>query len=124
MSGKYGTIGAKDKLSLVRKDYNLPLFGVNSVMFRSLVIHYNNGSRWVCSNINPKNAKFLFKVKAKFNEPDFSGSFIVVSVYKNTFNLFQKFEQKHKFSILFRERLIWARGERDQGFNKVPRILS
>ena len=82
LSGKYGTIGAKDTLSLVRKDYNLPLFGGNSIMFRSMVIHYNNGSRWVCSNINPKNAEFLFKVQAKFNGPEFDGNLVVVSLLK------------------------------------------
>ena len=74
LSGKYGTIGANDALSLVRKDYNLPLFGENSVLFRSMVIHYNNGSRWVCSNINPKGAEFHFKVNAEFIGPEFNGS--------------------------------------------------
>lgn len=79
LSGKYGTIGAKDTLSLVRKDYNLPLFGANSIVFRSMVIHYNNGSRWVCSNVNPKNAEFLFKVQANFTGPEFNGKLVVVS---------------------------------------------
>ena len=92
-------------------------------MFRSVVIHYNNGSRWVCTNINPKNAEFFFKVKAKFNEPDFYGSLVVVSILKKHI-CYKKFEQKHKFPILFRERLIWARGKRDLGFSKIPRSLS
>ncbi|CAB4012783.1 Superoxide dismutase [Cu-Zn] 1 [Paramuricea clavata] len=77
LSGKYGIIGAKDTLSLVQKDYNLPLFGGNSILFRSMVLHYNNGSRWVCSNINPKNAEFRFKVKAEFIGPDFNGDIIM-----------------------------------------------
>lgn len=79
LSGKYGIIGANDTLSLVQRDYNLPLFGGNSILFRSMVLHYNNGSRWVCSNINPKNAEFRFKVKAEFIGPDFNGDIIMVS---------------------------------------------
>ncbi len=79
LSGKYGVIGAKNTLALVHKDYNLPLFGGNSILFRSMVIHYNNGSRWACSNINPKNAEFQFKVNAEFTGPEFNGSITVVS---------------------------------------------
>ena len=83
LSGKYGTIGANDALSLVRKlDYNLPLFGENSIVFRSMVIHYNNGSRWVCSNINPKGAEFHFKVNAEFIGPEFNGNITMVSWLK------------------------------------------
>ncbi|XP_028390949.1 uncharacterized protein LOC114515825 [Dendronephthya gigantea] len=77
LSGKYGTIGPNDTLSFVRKDYNLPLFGANSILFRSMVIHFNNGSRWVCSNINPKNETFHFDVKANFIGPEFNGSIVV-----------------------------------------------
>ena len=29
----------------------LPLYGVHSIVGRSVVIHHNDGSRWVCANI-------------------------------------------------------------------------
>ena len=80
LSGKYGTIGNRDDLSLVYYDYNLPLFGGNSILFRSLVIHYNNGSRWACTNINPKNATFHVKAKSEFIGPAFNGTISVVSL--------------------------------------------
>ena len=80
MSGKYGTIGDHDKLSVnAYKDYNLPLFGLKSILYRSLVIHFKNGSRWVCTNIQPKNATFHFKAQANFVGPDFQGVISVVS---------------------------------------------
>ena len=80
MSGKYGNIGSNTALSAVYTDYNMPLFGLNSVLFRSVVIHYNNGSRWVCSNVNPKDPTFLFKAKSSFTGTEFGGQITVVSI--------------------------------------------
>lgn len=77
LSGKYGTIGGKDRLFLKYNDYNLPLFGANSILFRSLVIHYNDKSRWICTNINPKNPTYHLKAQATFIGPDFNGSITV-----------------------------------------------
>nr|CAB3260413.1 uncharacterized protein LOC100175270 [Phallusia mammillata] len=53
LSGKYGTIStANYTASFV--DWNLPLFGSNSVVGRSIVIHRADTTRWVCGNIgNP-----------------------------------------------------------------------
>ena len=80
LSGKYGTLGNHNRLSLNGyKDYNLPLFGLHSVLYRSLVIHFQNASRWVCTNIQPKNPTFQFKAKANFVGPDFKGVILVVS---------------------------------------------
>ncbi|XP_002734284.1 uncharacterized protein LOC100377119, partial [Saccoglossus kowalevskii] len=51
LSGKYGTIsGTSFSGSYI--DFNLPLFGQNSIIGRSIVIHKSDGSRWVCANIN------------------------------------------------------------------------
>ncbi|CAG2196972.1 unnamed protein product [Mytilus edulis] len=51
LSSKYGLLsGLTDKMENYT-DYNLPLFGTNSVIGRSIVVHYGNGSRWVCATI-------------------------------------------------------------------------
>lgn len=52
ISGKFGTLNGKSELMETYTDYNLPLFGVNSVIGRSFVIHKAaGGARWVCANI-------------------------------------------------------------------------
>ena len=53
LSRKYGLLNGKDALSETYTDFNLPLFGFNSVMGRSIVIHKDEtgGPRWVCVNI-------------------------------------------------------------------------
>lgn len=52
LSGKFGTL--KDKASLygTLMDTNLQLFGQNNIIGRSIVIHFADGSRWVCANID------------------------------------------------------------------------
>ena len=44
LSGKYGQIGVATYQATFM-DWNLPLFGVNSVTGRSIVIHRSDGSR-------------------------------------------------------------------------------
>lgn len=53
LSAKYGTLESLTEKSEIYEDWNLPLFGENSIVGRSVVIHRNdtNNSRWVCSNI-------------------------------------------------------------------------
>lgn len=52
ISGKFGSLNGKSELMETYTDYNLPLFGVNSVIGRSFVIHKAaGGARWVCANI-------------------------------------------------------------------------
>ncbi|CAL1534088.1 unnamed protein product [Lymnaea stagnalis] len=55
LSAKYGTLENALEKSSVYTDWNLPLFGENSIIGRSVVIHRNDtaASRWVCSNIRP-----------------------------------------------------------------------
>ncbi|KAH9505161.1 hypothetical protein Btru_058858 [Bulinus truncatus] len=69
LSAKYGTLANLTSLNATYKDWNLPLFGVNSVIGRSLVIHKNDAtaSRWICSNIRPQYSVVL--ARAVFKNP-------------------------------------------------------
>ena len=52
LSGKYGLLNNKDSVNDTYTDWNLPLFGTNSILGRSVVIHKLAGAaRWVCSNV-------------------------------------------------------------------------
>lgn len=54
LSGKYGVLTEQNEDSHfgIYVDFNLPLFGANSVMGRAIVIHRPNGDRWICSTIS------------------------------------------------------------------------
>ncbi|XP_013415688.1 uncharacterized protein LOC106177466 isoform X1 [Lingula anatina] len=56
MSGKYGMMNTMNSMAMVKEDNNLPLFGPQSIVGRSIVIHKSDssGSRWVCGNITAK----------------------------------------------------------------------
>ncbi|XP_069507862.1 uncharacterized protein [Ambystoma mexicanum] len=71
ISGKYGTLANKDTFSQQRLDSNLPLSESYSILGRSLVIHYSNGSRLQCANIEPQKAPDGEWVRAKV---EFNGS--------------------------------------------------
>lgn len=45
ISGKFGTLGGLDRSQVVYVDPSLPLTGPYSIVGRSLVVHYRNGSR-------------------------------------------------------------------------------
>ncbi|XP_051778125.1 uncharacterized protein cusr [Erpetoichthys calabaricus] len=51
LSGKHGSLKDKDWFSSVYIDWNLPLFGRNSIVGRSVVIHLPNGTRLACGSI-------------------------------------------------------------------------
>ena len=51
LSGKFGNLSGLDDISDVYSDPNIPLSGPNSILGRSIVIHYPNGSRWLCSDV-------------------------------------------------------------------------
>lgn len=52
LSGKYGTLSSIEKGHFsAHLDLRLPLFGVNSISGRSLVVHKVNGDRWICAPI-------------------------------------------------------------------------
>uniref|UniRef100_UPI003AAF091C uncharacterized protein cusr n=1 Tax=Centroberyx gerrardi TaxID=166262 RepID=UPI003AAF091C len=69
ISGKFGMLNGLNQLTALFMDANLPLTGPNSIVGRSLVIHYSNGSRMQCANISADRATdghFVF-AKAVFN---------------------------------------------------------
>ncbi len=51
LSGKFGSLDGKNDITENFRDPNIPLSGRNSILGRSIVIHYPNGSRWLCANI-------------------------------------------------------------------------
>ncbi|GFO44805.1 superoxide dismutase [Cu-Zn], partial [Plakobranchus ocellatus] len=53
LSGKYGLLDGLQIKNETYTDRNLPLFGQNSIIGRSIVIHRIDGSRLVCVNIQP-----------------------------------------------------------------------
>ncbi|KAJ8264487.1 hypothetical protein GJAV_G00149720, partial [Gymnothorax javanicus] len=55
MSGKFGLLTNLDQLEEQYMDSNLPLSGPDSIVGRSVVIHYTNGSRLQCANISAAN---------------------------------------------------------------------
>lgn len=53
LSSRYGSLAGRNVLDVTFTDFNLPLFGRNSIVGRSVVIHMsdNTSSRFVCSSI-------------------------------------------------------------------------
>ncbi|KAM4585276.1 uncharacterized protein cusr [Odontesthes bonariensis] len=52
LSTKHMSLADKDMVNVNFTDFNLPLFGQNSIVGRSVVIHELDGSRYVCASIN------------------------------------------------------------------------
>lgn len=52
LGAKHMSLVGKNELEMVFSDYNLPLFGQNSIIGRSVVIHQTDGSRYVCASIS------------------------------------------------------------------------
>ena len=52
LSGKFGRFNASTIVTVTLTDNNLSLYGVHSIMGRSVVIHRNNDVHWVCTNID------------------------------------------------------------------------
>nr|XP_015203000.1 PREDICTED: uncharacterized protein LOC107077396 [Lepisosteus oculatus]XP_015203001.1 PREDICTED: uncharacterized protein LOC107077396 [Lepisosteus oculatus] len=69
ISGKYGLLSNLDEIKNQYMDNNMPLSGPNSIMGRSVVIHYPNGSRMQCADILPDQASdgHWVRAKATFN---------------------------------------------------------
>ena len=51
LSGKFGKFNASSSVAGNFTDDSLLLYGVHSIVGRSVVIHRSNGDRWVCANI-------------------------------------------------------------------------
>ncbi|GAA6100589.1 uncharacterized protein cusr, partial [Tachysurus ichikawai] len=56
ISGKFGSLADQNLFENYYKDSNMPLSGPNSIVGRSLVIHYRNGSRMQCADITAMNS--------------------------------------------------------------------
>ncbi|RXG69330.1 Superoxide dismutase [Cu-Zn], partial [Armadillidium vulgare] len=68
LSGKHGMLLGVNSISATVIDHNLPLFGPRSVNGRSIVIHKDDGSRWVCANLRLVNTD-LIRAVATFRYP-------------------------------------------------------
>ncbi|KAM9305075.1 uncharacterized protein PAF06_013597 [Gastrophryne carolinensis] len=53
LSRRHGALQGQDRYNAILTDWNLPLFGNNSVVGRSLVIQTSSGEPWVCAGIRP-----------------------------------------------------------------------
>ena len=51
LSGKYKDLAGAKTVELAYRDPYLSLFGVESIVGRSVVIHHPDGDRWLCANI-------------------------------------------------------------------------
>ncbi|XP_056392755.1 uncharacterized protein LOC130285418, partial [Hyla sarda] len=56
LSGRHGTIQGGKTFLVELMDWNLPLFGNNSIVWRSVVIYNTSGEPWVCGTIRPAGA--------------------------------------------------------------------
>lgn len=52
LSAKHMSLAGKNNSDMVFTDFNLPLFGQNSIVGRSVVIHQTDGTRYVCASIS------------------------------------------------------------------------
>lgn len=61
LSGKFGFLRGKSSVRGVWTDTNLPIYGANAIVGRSVVIHRDDatGSRLTCTSIEPKGAEQL-----------------------------------------------------------------
>ena len=74
LSGKYGSLDKKKAIKEVHNDTSLPMFGLHSIIGRSIVIHKKRrGERWACSSIgwgwDPDEAKQVTAI-ASFHHPN------------------------------------------------------
>ncbi|XP_042605270.1 uncharacterized protein LOC109064071 [Cyprinus carpio] len=56
ISGKFGDLTGQNNFQNQYMDGNMPLSGPNSIIGRSLVIHYTNTSRMRCANVSAENS--------------------------------------------------------------------
>ena len=101
LSGKYGSFLNFMNYRKEHTDYNLPLFGRNSIQGRSVVIHklkiQDNNARWVCNNIKLEGVPYVMKAYANFSGPTLTGMIIIVSSNVKNFNSFS-FAFVHKLA--------------------------
>lgn len=71
LSGKFGTLANKNNFAKNFTDPYLQLFGKNSILGRSIVIHKNSAGnpRWICSTIRPGDNIEMRTAYARFTYP-------------------------------------------------------
>eukprot|EP00096_Caligus_rogercresseyi_P009025 TRINITY_DN2990_c0_g1_i1.p1 TRINITY_DN2990_c0_g1~~TRINITY_DN2990_c0_g1_i1.p1 ORF type:complete len:1002 (-),score=161.09 TRINITY_DN2990_c0_g1_i1:221-3226(-) len=74
LSGKYGYITDLEDIREIYSDTNLPLFGPNSIVGRSIVVHKKvNAARWACATLgwgfDPDEAREI-RLVASFHHPN------------------------------------------------------
>lgn len=85
LSGKYGSLLNHTSYNKTHFDYNLPLFGKNSIQGRSVVIHkmkMMGSGRWVCADVHQvaeDDNMFVMKTKITFTGPTLKGYILLVS---------------------------------------------
>lgn len=67
LSAKHMSLAGKNEVDMVFTDFNLPLFGHNSIVGRSVVIHKTDGARYVCASISYPDEVIV--ARARFQSP-------------------------------------------------------
>lgn len=67
LSSKHGSLAGMGEANMVFTDFNLPLFGLNSIVGRSVVIHKTDGARYVCASIGYPGEVIV--ARARFQSP-------------------------------------------------------
>lgn len=70
ISGKFGVLNNMNSYEMNITDPNMQLFGKNSIVGRSVVIHKGgDGARWICTTISPDDSVLMETAYAKFTYP-------------------------------------------------------
>ncbi|XP_077462293.1 uncharacterized protein cusr [Stigmatopora argus] len=67
LSSKHKSLTSKNIANMTFHDFNLPLFGRNSIVGRSVVIHLTDGARYVCASIGYPGEVIV--ARARFTSP-------------------------------------------------------
>ncbi|XP_071361370.1 uncharacterized protein cusr [Trachinotus anak] len=67
LSAKHMSLEGRNESDVMFKDFNLPLFGKNSIVGRSVVIHQTDGARFVCASISYPGEVIV--ARARFQSP-------------------------------------------------------
>lgn len=67
LSAKHMSLAGRNEVAVMFKDFNLPLFGQNSIVGRSVVIHQTDGARYVCASIGFPGEVLV--ARARFQSP-------------------------------------------------------
>lgn len=67
LSSRHGSLSNEDDIQASFTDWNLPLFGQNSIVGRSVVLHQPDGKRFICSSIGYPGE--VITAKAIFQSP-------------------------------------------------------